>query len=118
MDIPQISPLTLKNLTDQTDKTSRAIGNKLETNKDNALKNKELKKACIDFEALILNQMISRMREGIPKSGLFDNSYAHGMYQSLHDQQLASNMAESGGIGLADKMYKQLTGQIKSSTGK
>jgi len=118
MDIPQISPLTLKNLTDQTDKTSRAIGNKLETNKDNVLENKKQKKACRDFEALILNQMITRMRKGVPKSGLVDTSHAHEMYQSLHDQQLAAKMAESGGIGLADIMYKQLTGQIKSSTGK
>lgn len=105
-------------MADQTDTVSRNIAKQKGSREQNAKENPQLKKACSDFEGLVLKQMLTLMRESVPKSGLFDNSDAHGMYQSLQDQQLASKMAESGGIGVADVMYKQLTGQIKSSTGK
>lgn len=118
MNISQTTNGALKEMAHQTDTVSRNIAKKKGLDEQNVNGNPQLQKACTDFEGLVLNQMLTLMRKNVPKSGLLDDSKSHDMYQSLRDQQLAAKMAESGGIGLADIMYKQLTGQIKSSTGK
>lgn len=79
-------------------------------------KEKKLREACTDFEAIILKQMIETMRKSIPKSGLLDNSYAHDIYQSMYDKELADQLAHGKGMGLGEVLYKQLSGQIKNST--
>jgi len=74
------------------------------------MKNKAaLKKACQDFEAIILQQMLTAMRKSVPKSGLLDSGYAQDMYQSMYDENLAKEMASSRGIGLADALFRQLS---------
>ena len=118
MNISQTTNAAFKEMVHQADTVSRNITKQKELIEKNSKDDPKLQKACTDFEALILKQMITLMRKNVPKSGLFDDSYAHNMYQSLKDDQLAGEMAESGGIGLADIMYKQLTSQLKSSPGK
>ena len=76
----------------------------------------KLKKSCKDFEAIILKQLLTTMRKSIPKGGLFNQGYSEDMYQSMYDQELAKSMAHSKGIGIADALYSQLSGKIKSTT--
>lgn len=73
------------------------------------LKEKKLRKACTDFEAIILQKMLILMRDSVPKSGLFETSFAQDIYQSLHDQELAQQLAKGSGMGLGDKLYRDLT---------
>lgn len=79
------------------------------------LKEKKLRKACVDFEAIILKQMLTTMRKSIPKSELFGGGYSEEMYQSMSDDELSKQMAMKG-TGMADMLYRQLTGEFKSST--
>lgn len=69
-----------------------------------------LKGAARQFEALFLQMVIKSMREASPKGGLFDSDQTR-MFQQLHDQQMALQMAHGRGVGLADAIYRQLGGK-------
>ncbi|OGP15042.1 MAG: hypothetical protein A2052_05040 [Deltaproteobacteria bacterium GWA2_54_12] len=71
--------------------------------------NKELKRAVADFESLFINQMFKSMRETIGKSELFHGGKAEDIYSSMLDAELSKNMAQAGGIGLADMLMRQLS---------
>lgn len=76
---------------------------------------KKLHDACLDFEAILLNKLISTMRESIPDDGLFEKSFGEKMYQSMLDEEMASNMAHGKGIGIGELLYRQLSGAMKHS---
>jgi len=97
MQIQQNSSFPLKKISQSADTTKEA----------------ELKKACKNFEAIILQQMLTAMRKSVPKDGFLDKGYAEDMYQSMYDEGLAKEMASGKGIGLADVLYRQLSGAAK-----
>ncbi len=68
-----------------------------------------LKAAARQFESLFLGMVLKSMRASVQGSGLMDNESTK-LYQSLLDQQLAANMAASGGSGLANALVRQLGG--------
>ena len=80
---------------------------------DNAIQNgeeKELKEACVQFESYFLNMMFKSMRKTvISGEGIFQKSNAESIFQEMLDQEMTKKMANQGGIGLADMMYKQLS---------
>jgi len=69
----------------------------------------KLKAACRDMEAVFLNLMLTRMRETVPKSSLMGNSSGEQIMRSMLDSEMTKNMAQAGGIGLADMLYRQLS---------
>ena len=69
----------------------------------------KLREACQGFEAMFLSMMYKQMRATVPKDGLFGHSNAIDIFEDLRDTELMNAAAKSGGIGLADMMYKQLT---------
>lgn len=79
-------------------------------------KERKLKETCQDFEAIIIQQMLTAMRKTIPKDGLFSSGYAEDMYQSMYDEGLSKEIASGRGLGLADVLYKQLSGGVTSPT--
>jgi len=75
----------------------------------------QAKTVAAQFEALFIQQMIKTMRATTPGDPLMDGS-AVQMFRDMQDQQLASGMAKSGGIGLSDFILRQLTPQGGRST--
>ena len=69
--------------------------------------NAALEEVAAQFESIFLQQMLKAMRDATVKSDLFDSSQMD-TYQSMADQQLAVNLAENGGIGLARMMVQQM----------
>lgn len=69
--------------------------------------NAALEEVASQFEAIFLQQMLKSMRDATVKSDLFDSSQMD-TYQSMADQQMALQLAESGGIGLARMMVEQM----------
>jgi len=70
---------------------------------------KQLEKACKDFESLFLSQLLSSMRKTIPQSSEEEEeSREKEMYESMFDEELAKSWAHSDGIGLANVLYQQL----------
>lgn len=76
--------------------------------------NDTLRAAARQFEALFLQMVMKSMREATPASGLMDNEQSK-LFQSLLDQQLALNMAQGKGAGLADTILRQIGGKAGSS---
>ncbi|WP_066854567.1 peptidoglycan DD-metalloendopeptidase family protein [Halodesulfovibrio spirochaetisodalis] len=71
----------------------------------------KLRKAVEGFEAIFIQKMWQQMRTSIPKSGMF-NSREEKMWQGMYDQELAVKMSQSGGVGLADLLYSQLSDKL------
>lgn len=75
------------------------------------LKEKTLRQACADFEAIILEKMLRFGRESAPESGLLGDSFAEDMYRSMHDHELARKMAQGNGMGFGELLYRQIRTQ-------
>ena len=71
--------------------------------------NQDLRKACSDFEAHMTNQLLVAMRKTIPTDGLFKKSNGEEMFQSMLDQELATQISQGRGTGFGETLYKQLT---------
>ena len=69
--------------------------------------NAAIEEVAAQFESLFLQQMLKSMRDATVKSDLFDSNQIE-TYQSMADQQLALQLAEQGGIGLARMMEEQM----------
>ena len=65
------------------------------------------------FEALLLGQLLKGMRKTVPVSD--EPNTAREMYQEMHDEMLATQLAKHGGIGLAAMLraYLERTGATK-----
>jgi len=48
------------------------------------------------------------MRQSIPQNGLLGNGPGKEIYQSLMDQELAKKMSQRGGVGLGERLYRQV----------
>lgn len=67
----------------------------------------ELMEACRGFEAIFMNKLWQEMRSTVPRDGYL-HSQEEEFYVSLFDQELADKMADAGGVGLADMLFRQL----------
>ena len=68
----------------------------------------KLKKACTEFEALFINQLLQFMRRTIPPSTPGMLGAGKDVYQSLFDQELSKSMAKRGGMKIGEMVYKQM----------
>jgi flagellar protein FlgJ len=66
-----------------------------------------IEKVAQQFESVFIQMMLSSMRAAVPKEGIFDSNQME-TYNEMLDQQMSLNMAEQGGIGLADVIVRQL----------
>ena len=68
-----------------------------------------LHKACQQFESILLGSMFKEMRATVPGDGLLnDDDGGMKTYQSLMDQEVASQLAQKQSVGIADVIYRQL----------
>ncbi|MDP3426334.1 MAG: rod-binding protein [Humidesulfovibrio sp.] len=78
-------------------------------------KDKKLREACTNFEAVFISKLWEQMRATVPKGGYL-NSPQEDMYRSMFDRDFSEKLAKDGGIGLGDMLYGQLKGRLKDST--
>ena len=74
-------------------------------------KEAKLRKACQGFESVFISKLFAQMRATVPKDGMLHGQY-EDQYYSMFDKAMCDKMAESGGIGLADMMYRQLKSRV------
>ena len=96
----------LQAATDKLNKTSKA---KVLSSEEVAKRDKEIKDASVQLEAIMLKLMYDEMWKTVPKNKLFGDGNAMEIYRDMYNEELTKKMAEGGGIGLADFIYKQLT---------
>ncbi|RJQ51082.1 MAG: hypothetical protein C4530_20620 [Desulfobacteraceae bacterium] len=73
-----------------------------------------LKKACADFEGILLNFMVQNMKKTLPEGGLFPKSHQSDVYESMFFQEISSKLARERGIGIGDALYRQASKQISA----
>lgn len=71
----------------------------------------KLREACQGFESVFISKLFAQMRATVPKDGLLHGQY-EDQYYSMFDKAMCDKMAEGGGIGLADMMYRQLKSRV------
>lgn len=71
----------------------------------------KLKDACVQFEAMFLDLMYKEMRKTVPEDSLLGDSNADNILRSMHDTEMTKNLAQAGGVGLADMLYRQIQKQ-------
>lgn len=74
----------------------------------------KLRAATQGFEAIFINKMWQEMRKSVPQEGYL-HSREESTYRSMFERQMATKMAESGGMGLGDMLYQQLRQQLVDS---
>ncbi len=113
MDISGVS----SNLNMQTAKNAKASSDAsgFESTLTDALKSgdeKQLKKACQDFESIFMSMMFKSMRATVDKSSLVTEDQGTEIFQGMLDDELTKNASEAGGIGLANMLFDQLKKQL------
>ncbi len=68
----------------------------------------KLKKACMEFESIFVQQLLKSMRQTIPESGVFGESSQKNLFQSLFDQELSRNLANQRGLGVGKMLFDQM----------
>lgn len=74
---------------------------------------KQLKKACQDFEAVFITKLWQQMRATVPKEGYL-HSKEEEMYLSMFDKEFSEKLSQAGGIGLGDMLYESLSAKLKN----
>src|SRR5690554_4977477 len=70
-----------------------------------------LRKAAEHFESIFMSQLLSSMRQANEVFGSDNplNTQYTKFYEDMHDQQLSSDLAKQGSLGLADLIVQQLS---------
>lgn len=66
-----------------------------------------LTKAAEEFEGLFLNLLLKSMRSTVMESDLVDNGGEMGTYREMLDQELAGQLAGTGGLGVKDMIVQR-----------
>lgn len=82
---------------------------------DSANKEKQLRTACENFEAVFISKLWKGMKSTVPKEGYL-HSKQEEQYMSMFDREFSEKMAQAGGIGLADMIYDQLSQKLKETS--
>jgi flagellar protein FlgJ len=76
----------------------------------------KLKKACTEFEALFIQEVLKFMRQTIPVSGISGPGAGKEVYQSLLDQELGKSLAKKGGLRIGEMVYRQMLRKEEKKT--
>jgi flagellar protein FlgJ len=79
---------------------------------------KQLKKACKDFESYFINYIYKQMQSSVNSinngEGIVKRSQGEDIFTEMLADEYSKQATEQGGIGLADMMYKQLSKNLKT----
>lgn len=62
----------------------------------------------LEFESMILSNMLRPMFDGLSSEGLFGGGEGEEAFKSFYIDALAGQIARSGGVGISDQVQKQL----------
>ena len=68
----------------------------------------QIREAAEDFEAMFLSGMFKPMFENLETDGMFGGGEAEKTYRGMLVQEYGKAMAQSGGIGLADQIAREM----------
>jgi peptidoglycan hydrolase FlgJ len=68
----------------------------------------KLRETAEDFEAVFISQMLKPMFETIPTDSMMGGGPAESVYRGLMVDEMSKSLSKSGGIGIADSVYREL----------
>lgn len=68
----------------------------------------QARKAAEEFEAFFIAQTVEAMFAGIETDGAFGGGHAEQVFRSMLSQEYGKSMARSGGVGIADQVYREI----------
>lgn len=71
---------------------------------------------CQQLEQAFLEMLLKQMSQTGLESSLLPKTMQSEIYRDMQQQQLAAQMAKSGGIGLASTLYRQLQRQLPAQS--
>ena len=92
------------------DRTTKTVIKPLADPSGSGLDKEALKKACEQFEGLFLHQIMKGMRKTVVEGKLLHGGNAEKIFTDLKDQAVSDNLAQAGGLGMAEMLYRQLLG--------
>jgi Rod binding domain-containing protein len=70
-----------------------------------------LQRVTKEFESLLVGYMLKSMRSGTQTNELFGESYGGDAFESLFDSQMAEHVSRNSSLGLAEMLYRRMTGE-------
>ncbi len=84
--------------------------NSLQVKKPAIDRNSDLYKACQDFEALFIKQMLDAMRKTVNKEDdMLNGGMSQDIFEGMLYDEYAKKMAETAQFGLSDMIYRQVS---------
>lgn len=71
----------------------------------------QLQKAVKDFESIFVGYLLKNMRSSIPDSTLFGDGFGGDLVEEMFDTELAKHISHNSNLGLAEMLYRQVTGE-------
>ena len=68
----------------------------------------QARKIAENFEAVFLTQMLQPMFEGIKPEAPFGGGNSEAMWRSMQIEEYGKAITKSGGIGIADSVYREI----------
>ncbi|TDR93145.1 rod-binding protein [Enterovirga rhinocerotis] len=69
----------------------------------------KIKKTAQDFETMFLEQALERLTENAGDAGPLGGGHdGGGVYRSMLVKEYAGEIVKSGGVGIADSVYRQM----------
>lgn len=78
-------------------------------------KDMKLRKACADFEGIMLQYMLESMQKTVGEGGVFGDSPQKRMYESMFIQEISATLAREKSLGFGDALYRQLKGKCDAT---
>lgn len=75
------------------------------TQKETTPEQAKLREACVEFEAVMVKQMLEVMQGSV---NLFGKGFGGSCFQSMFQEEMARQIAGGKGMGLADMLYRNL----------
>lgn len=92
-----------------------AINNVSNKNFLNIDREKQLKEACEQFEALFYDMVLKSARKTIPNNGIIKRNFGEEVFTEMIDTKFSETIAKSSKNGLKDLLFEQLKGTLGSN---
>jgi Rod binding domain-containing protein len=72
------------------------------------MSDKDVRGIAQEFEAFFLSQVFEYMTKGLKTDGVFGGGHAEGIYRSMMNEHYGKAVAERGGYGVGDLIYRDI----------
>jgi peptidoglycan hydrolase FlgJ len=91
-----------------------ASTNEMNVASNTEVQQKKLKKACEDFEAIMVTYLLKSMRQTSMVTETGDFGSCKDLYEGMMDETLATQLSHQQGLGLARLLYEQLAPAVEA----